>query len=125
MRQLVLRLAGPVFTAAGILHFVIPRTYEQIMPPWLPAHRELVYASGVAEAAGGLALMHPDPKVRRAGGYLEAATMVGVFPANLHMALNPDTYDKVPGGKWALYARLPLQLGFIAWCLAAARRPRA
>jgi uncharacterized membrane protein len=125
MRQLILRLAGPVFTGAGILHFITPRTYEQIMPPWLPAHRELVYASGVAEAAGGLALMHPDARIRKAGGLLEAATMIGVFPANVHMAANPHKYPQVPGGKWALYARLPLQLGFIAWCLAAGARERA
>jgi uncharacterized membrane protein len=124
MKQLVLRLAGPVFTIAGILHFVTPRTYERIMPPWLPAHRELVYASGVAEAAGGLALMHPDPRVRRAGGVFEALTMVGVFPANAYMAANPDKYRGIPGGKWALYARLPMQLGFIAWCLAAGWRER-
>ena len=35
------------------MHFVIPRTYESIVPDYLPAHRALVYASGVAEIAGG------------------------------------------------------------------------
>ena len=44
--------AGPVMMLAGIMHFVIPKAYESIMPTWLPAHRELVYASGVAEAIG-------------------------------------------------------------------------
>jgi len=42
-----------------------------------------------------------------------------VFPANLHMALHPDRY-KVPGGRTSLYLRLPVQLLFIAWALAAA-----
>lgn len=121
MRTL-LKLAGPFFTLAGILHFVTPRTYEQIMPPWLPAQRELVYASGVAELAGGTGLMHPDPRVRRAAGWLEAATMVGVFPANVYMAANPGRFKQVPGGKPALYARLPLQAAIVAWALAAARR---
>ncbi len=120
--RLLLGLAGPVFTLAGLLHFLTPRTYEQIMPPWLPAHRELVYASGVAESAGGLALMHPDPRVRRAGGWLEAAAMVGVFPANLYMAANAGRFERVPGGRAVLYARLPLQLAFIAWPLLAGRR---
>jgi uncharacterized membrane protein len=46
---------------------------------------------------------------------------VAVFPANLHMALNPDRY-KVPGGRVSLYARLPVQLLFIAWARAAGRK---
>ena len=46
------RLFGPVFIFTGILHFVIPRTYESIVPDYLPAHRALVYASGLAEIAG-------------------------------------------------------------------------
>lgn len=60
------RLFGPVFVFTGILHFVKPRVYEAIMPDWLPAHRELVYASGVAEIAAGAALLHP--RTRKLGG---------------------------------------------------------
>jgi len=118
----LLDAAGPFFVLAGAMHFAIPRVYERIVPPWLPAHRELVVASGVAEILGGAALMHPRPGVRRFGGWLEAATMVAVFPANCHMALNPGDYGEVPGGRATLLARLPLQAGFVAWALAAASR---
>jgi branched-subunit amino acid ABC-type transport system permease component len=55
-----------------------------------------------------------------------AALFVAVFPANVHMALHPERY-RVPGGRAALYARLPLQGAAIAWALAAGRvreRPR-
>lgn len=113
------RLFGPFFVFAGVMHFVIPRTYEAIVPDYLPAKRELVYASGVAEIAGGLGVMHP--RTCRAASWWSVATLVAVFPANLHMALNPDRY-KVPGGRAALYARLPVQLLFIAWAAAAGRR---
>jgi uncharacterized membrane protein len=112
-------LAGPVFIAAGMLHFLRPGLYEQIMPPYLPAHRALVYASGAAEIVGGAALI--DGRTRRFGMWWLTATLVAVFPANLHMALNPDDYRGVPGGRTALYARLPFQLLFIAWVRAAAR----
>ena len=61
------RLCGPFFVLAGIMHFVKPRMYEAIMPPWLPRHRELVYASGVAEIAGGAGAADPRRGVRRAG----------------------------------------------------------
>jgi uncharacterized membrane protein len=108
-----------VFVGAGALHFVIPRTYISIMPDWLPAHRELVYASGVAEAAGGIGLMATDVRVRRGGMWLLLATLAGVFPANIHMALHPERY-RIPGGRATLLARLPLQLVFALWVVRAA-----
>jgi uncharacterized membrane protein len=115
------RLAGPLFVATGLMHFVIPRSYMKIMPPYLPAHRELVYASGAAEIAGGAGLMRAD--TRRWAQWWLIATLIAVFPANLNMALHPDRYGaQTPGGKAALIARLPLQLVLIAWVRAAARR---
>lgn len=114
------RLFGPLFVAAGVLHFVRPRMYEAIMPDYLPAHRELVLASGAAEMAGGLALLHP--RTRRAGSLISIATLVAVFPANVHMTLNPERYEKaVPGGRPALWARLPVQALFILWARAAGK----
>jgi uncharacterized membrane protein len=115
------RVAGPLFVVAGALHFIKPKPYVAMMPRYLPAHRELVYASGVAEIAGGVGLMHRNTRVL--AGWWLIATLVAVFPANVHMALNPGRYaDQVPGGKPVLTARLPLQLVLIAWVHAAARR---
>lgn len=113
------RSFGAFFIVAGVLHFLIPRTYEAILPEWLPAHRAMVYASGVAEIAGGAGVLHPAS--RRWGAWLSIATLVAVFPANLHMALNADRYQ-LPGGEVALWARLPLQVLFIAWAAAAGRQ---
>lgn len=111
------RRFGPFFVFAGVMHFVIPKTYEAIMPEWAPAKRELVLASGVAEIVGGAAVLHP--KTRRFGSLFSVATLVAVFPANLNMALNPDRYKKIPVP--ALWARLPIQILFIAWALAAGK----
>jgi len=112
------RLFGPFFVFAGVMHFVATRAYERIVPPYLPRHREIVYASGIAEIAGGLATMHPA--TRRAGSAWSIATLIAVFPANVHMALNAERYEKdVPGGGAALWARLPVQALFIAWAYAA------
>jgi uncharacterized membrane protein len=112
-------LLGLSFIATGILHFVKPRMYQAIVPRYLPAHRELVYASGVAEALGGAGLMHP--RTRRAAGWWLVATLVAIFPANVWMAQHSERY-RVPGGRAALLARLPLQAAFVAWVRAAARR---
>jgi uncharacterized membrane protein len=113
------RTFGGFFVFAGIMHFVVPRTYESIMPRSLPAQRALVYASGVAEIAGGVGVLHP--RTRRAASLWSVATLVAVFPANVHMALNPERYPAVPGGRAALLARLPLQALAIAWAHAARR----
>ena len=115
----VTALAAGVYTLAGANHFRNPRFYERIMPPYLPAHRELVAASGVAEIAGGVGLL--AGRTRRPAGWWLIATLLGVFPANVHMALNPDDYGWVPGGRKALYARLPVQALFI-WLVVAAMR---
>jgi uncharacterized membrane protein len=114
------RLVGPLFVIAGALHFVFPKVYVAMMPRYLPAHRELVYASGVAEIAGGVGLMHPSTR-SWAGRWL-IATLLAVFPANVNMALNPGRYaEGVPGGEATLIARLPLQAVLIAWVRASAR----
>ncbi len=105
---------------AGALHFLIPRAYEAIVPDWLPARRELVYASGVAEFLGGLGVLFP--KTRRFASWWSIATLVVVFPANLHMALHAERYaQSFPGGELGLWLRLPLQLPVIAWAWAAGR----
>jgi uncharacterized membrane protein len=113
----VRRLFGPVFIFAGAMHFVIPRAYESIVPDYLPARRALVYTSGIAEIAGGAGVLHP--RTRRVGSLWSIATLVAVFPANVHMALHPERYRMIPGGRPALIARLPFQALFVAWARAA------
>jgi len=93
------------------MHFVSPRTYGAIIPSYLVDwKRELVAASGAAEIAGGVAVL-PD-RTRRAGRWWLLATLVAIFPANLHMALNADDFAKIP--EPLLWARLPFQ-GVFAW----------
>lgn len=113
VRGLALGFSGPGMVLAGLNHFRAPRTYEAIMPDYLPAHRELVYASGVAEVLGGALSLHPA--TRRWGGRLNVLTLLGVTPAHVHMLRHRDRYARIPA--WALWARLPLQgvLLYLAW----------
>lgn len=101
--------SGPFMVVAGLNHFRSPKVYEAIMPDYLPAHRELVYASGVTELVGGALTLHPA--TRKAGGLLVFATLVGVTPAHIHMLRHQDRYAKIPAA--ALWARLPMQLGML------------
>ena len=113
---------GAFFIGAGLLHFVKPRVYESIMPRALPAHRELVLASGVAEIAGGAGVLL-DRTARPAGWWL-IATMLGVFPANVNMAVEAERFRKIP--EPLLWARLPVQGLIVYWIwMVAIRRRRA
>ena len=110
---------GLFFVAAGLVHFIRPAMYEAIVPAALPAKRELVYASGVAEIAGGLGVLHP--RTRRAAGWWLIATLVAVFPANVSMALRAEEHDRLP--EPLLWLRLPLQAPLIWWAWRVAARP--
>ena len=123
MRRSTAALAA-FFTVAGTLHFVRPRFYLAIMPPYVPRHREVVQASGVAEIIGGLAVL-PQPTRRLAGWWL-LALLAAVFPANVHMTLHPDEVAKkgVPADRmpaWMLWGRLPLQPLMMLWAWRATR----
>ena len=112
-------LFGPFFIFAGVMHFVIPRAYAAIVPPQLPNE-----ASGrLCERSGGDRRWEPGCCIRgraKAASVWSVATLLAVFPANVHMALHPERY-RVPGGRLALYLRLPVQALFIAWAIAARR----
>ncbi len=107
-------MLGAVFVVAGLLHFVYPKVYERIVPPYLPAPLALVYISGAAEVAGGLGVAFGGARTRRYAGYGLISLLIAVFPANVHMALNPDQTPSLDIPQWTLWARLPMQPGLIA-----------
>jgi uncharacterized membrane protein len=104
------RVLGATFLATGALHFLRPRVYEAIVPRYLPAHRALVYASGVAEIAGGAGVLHP--RTARPAGWWLVATLLAIFPANVEMAVHAERFRRIP--EPLLWARLPLQGVLIA-----------
>lgn len=110
-RRIALILLSAGMTLAGVNHFASPDFYLAMMPPYLPAHLELVYLSGLCEIAGGLAVL--PARTRRAGGWWLIAVLIGVFPANVHMALHPEQFPDFP--VWGLTLRLPLQFLLMAW----------
>jgi|SRR6476659_10225076 len=107
-------LASLFWIVGGVMHFVIPRQYEAIVPASLREWRkEIVVVSGVAEIVGGLLIL-PE-QTRKAGRWWSLATLVAVYPANIEMAVRPQRYPKIPPA--ALWARLPLQFvfGWLTW----------
>jgi uncharacterized membrane protein len=118
-----------LFLASGTVHLVRPTVMEPMIPRALPAPRQLVYVSGVAElaCAAGLIL----PRTRRVAGWGSAVLLLLVLPGNLQMAAtarkraqrDPGSRSKQAFAAVAV-ARLPLQLPMIRTALKAAGRLR-
>ena len=118
-----LKAAVLIFTAisyivVGIAHFTHEAFFVSIMPPWVPAHKAMVLLSGVFEILGGVGLLLRPTRKLAMWGIL--ALLVAVYPANIHMAMNPELYAHL-GPEIGLYARLPMQFVFMATVWWAAR----
>jgi uncharacterized membrane protein len=109
MKLLLLYLMAAIYVGAGVLHFVAPKIYLRIVPPYLPAHRLLVALSGVAEIVVGLGLLFPATRVWAAWGLI--ALLLAIFPANVYMAYGAKFQQISP---WIRWGRLPLQ-GLLIW----------
>ena len=111
------------FAFTGTMHFARPRFFEAIVPTPIEAQKsEVVAVSGAAEIAGAALVLHPAS--RRFGRWWLLALLVAVFPANVHMAVNPERIrglDMRRFPRWALWARLPLQPLAMLWVWNATR----
>ncbi|MFJ8945310.1 DoxX family protein [Streptomyces sp. NPDC102395] len=113
-----LLLAGLLATA-GIAHLAVPRPYDATIPRALPGPpRAWTYGSGVAELALAAGLV--APRTRKAAALATAAFFVGVFPANVKMAV--DRRHRPAPVKAAAIARLPLQAPLVLWARNVARQ---
>jgi uncharacterized membrane protein len=108
MAKLVLKIAlGIVFVLSGGSHFVFPKPYLKIIPPFFLF---LVYLSGLCEIVLGVGIF---TRFARRAAWGLVALLMAVFPANVQMALHPELTPNLPA--WTLWARLPLQGVLIAW----------
>lgn len=109
---------------AGVMHFVRPQFFIDIVPDYLPNAELLVVISGVFEILGGVGLL--VPKTRRFAALGLVALFIAVFPANIHMAVHQITPTGAPTlPTWAPWARLPLQGLLIWWAYGIAKRAQA
>lgn len=111
LRRPVLFVMAPGYVVAGLLHFVVPALYVQIVPPIFPARLALVSLSGLAEIAVGLGLLLP--RTRRYAAWATVGLLIAIFPANVYTATSGVVIEGLPGSgdpsaliRWG---RLPLQ----------------
>lgn len=119
LKRPLLYVLATGFIVAGVLHFVVPDLYVQIVPPFFPAPLALVYLSGLAEIAVGIGLL--IPKTRRHAAWATVALLIAIFPANIYMATHGVVIEGMPGGgdpsELVRWGRLPLQAVLICWAL--------
>ena len=113
-KRALLWLMGGFYVFAGIGHFARTEFYLPMMPGYLPAPLALVYLSGFAEIALGVAVL--VPRLRRLAAWGLIALLIAIFPANVHIALHDvPLFGASEGlGVWN-WVRLPVQAVLIAW----------
>lgn len=109
--QRFLIFVGVSYIVAGVPHFTSAEFYLPMMPPYLPAHLELIYISGFFEIIGGIGLMIPS--LRRYAAWGLIALLFAVFPANIHLAFNNIQLTAQPPSPILMWLRLPFQLVFM------------
>ncbi|MFI1720879.1 DoxX family protein [Streptomyces sp. NPDC020489] len=111
-------LLAALLAGVGVTHFASPRSFDATIPRSLPGSpRTWTYASGVAEFALAAGLV--APRTRRAAALASAAFFVGVFPANVKMAV--DWRHRPTPQKALAFGRLPLQVPLVLWARSVAR----
>lgn len=126
VNQKVGRGMGLMLIGTGLTHFIFPKPFDTIVPPFLPGDpRFWTYLSGLAELViAALLFVSLDKKfagkpIRLWGVYAAFALFVAVFPANIYMAMEWSSRE-FPAPLFA-FARLPIQLGLFYWCWALAK----
>ncbi|MDT0648083.1 hypothetical protein RM545_15420 [Zunongwangia sp. F260] len=102
-------MAG-IYIIAGLMHFIRPRMYMRIMPRYLPAHKALVYVSGIAEIILGAALLFEISRNIAVSGII---LMLMIFLlVHFYMLSSEKAAAGIP--RWILILRIPLQF-FLMW----------
>jgi uncharacterized membrane protein len=109
-----------IYLIAGIAHIRSPAGFLRITPDWVPAPEWVVWATGLCEIAGAIALAF-IPRLYRIAGIALAAYAICVFPANINHAINNIALGGSPQSWWYHGPRLAFQPVFVWWALWAGR----
>ena len=68
---------------AGVTHFTKSHLYERIIPPYVPAHKTVVLASGIVEMILGLMLLSNETQTMASWGII--GILILFFPVHIYM----------------------------------------
>lgn len=102
---------GLLYFISGLAHWFFPKIYLEIMPPWIPKKKAMIWWSGLAEVGLGIGIFLPAWHDLALYGIM--AMLVVFLPVHIYMLREPAKFDKLPG--WLLWMRIPLQGFLIYW----------
>ena len=106
IKTISLYVMAGLYFVAGVNHFIMPKFYLKIMPPYLPFPKALNLLSGLAEIVLAILLLIPQYSTLAAWGII--ALLIAVFPANIY-------HHQKSRNKTLTLIRLPFQAVFILW----------
>lgn len=114
-------LPGRIAMAAMLLltasaHFGFDKGMALMIPDFIPYKLELVYLTGVIEAAAAIGLL--IPKYQRKTAWFLVAFFILLLPFNIYACLNQVNIETATfngDGVNYLWFRIPLQAFFIGW----------
>jgi uncharacterized membrane protein len=105
---------GALFILLGILHFIKPKFYLNIMPSFFPFKEFLNYASGLVEVILGIGVFIPS--IRQPVSYGIILLLISFLLVHVsHLFEEPKGMQKVKHKKLILWIRLILQFVLIYW----------
>ncbi|MEO5984130.1 MAG: DoxX family protein [Ferruginibacter sp.] len=115
LRKISLYVMATFYFFAGVNHFIKPLVYKKMLPPFLPFHSVLNYASGFLEL--GFAILLVFPKTRNFASTGIIVLLIAFIPVHIYMLQTGWCPDKcLP--EWVLWIRLiVLQPLLIYWAI--------
>ena len=102
------------YIAAGFNHFLSTQGYYAIMPEWLPAHKFLIYLSGISEITFGVLLLFK--RTRKLAAWLIILMLLAFMPAHIYMIQKaPFMLKSIEITPLIAWIRIPFQAFFIWW----------
>ncbi len=108
-----LNLMALLFFIFGIYHFVNPKLYLKVMPPYLPKPKLLNYLAGFFELLFAILLLHSSTRKYAAIGII--LMLLSFLMTHFYMLTSAKASMQLP--KWFLILRIPLQFGLMYWAL--------
>ena len=115
IRVVMRAILAALYTAAGIAHLMAPREFLAITPSWVPFAPQVIFATGLCELAGSVALV--TKPLRWWAGVALAAYAICVWPANFKHAIEGVELPYITNS-WLYHGpRLAFQPVLIWWAL--------
>lgn len=107
VRAVLRWVLAALFVAAGVAHLAVPQPFLRITPDWVPFAPQVIFATGLCELAGAVALVTRPLRVW--AGCALALYALCVWPANIKQAFDHIAIAGIPDSWWYHGPRLALQ----------------